>query len=54
MDIKKISEHVKNALNCISQIRVNGQATKLMALAIQDLENALSELTTKEEEKSNG
>lgn len=49
-------QDIQRAINCISAIYVRGQDAKLMAMALQSLENVLNALPDEEEkeEESNG
>lgn len=49
-------QDIQRAINCISTIYVRGQDAKLMAMALQSLENVLSALPDEDEkeDESNG
>lgn len=49
-------QDIQRAISCISAIYVRGQDAKLMAMALQSLENALNALSDedKKEEESDG
>lgn len=49
-------QDIQRAISCISAIYVRGQDAKLMAMALQSLENALNALPDddKKEEESDG
>lgn len=51
-----VKQDIQRAINCISGIYVRGQEAKLMAMALQSLENVISKLPDEDdkEDKSNG
>lgn len=55
-NIMNAKQDIQRAINCISTIYVRGQDAKLMAMALQSLENALNALpdADEKEEESNG
>lgn len=54
MDTAKAYDSVKRAFNLASNIYVKGEEAKLMAMALQNMENALKDLEDPKEGESNG
>lgn len=54
MDVVKACDFIKRALVLTSNIYVRGEEAKIMAMALQSMENALNALEDTKEEESNG
>lgn len=54
MDTVKAYDFIKRALMLTASIYVRGEEAKIMAMALQNMENALNVLENEREEESNG
>ena len=54
MDTVKAYDSIKRALVLTSNIYVRGEEAKIMAMALQNMENALNVLENEKEEEANG
>ena len=54
MDTVKAYDSIKRALVLTSNIYVRGEEAKIMAMALQNMENALNALEDEEGEESDG
>lgn len=54
MDTVKAYDSIKRALVLASNIYVRGEEAKVMAMALQNMENALNALEDEKGEESNG